>query len=61
MFDLVNTCNIKPGYRSDHSIIQLEIEFSKFQIGKGLWKFNTSLLSNQDYLKVIKMWLMKKS
>ena len=54
MFDFVNTCNIKPGYRSDHSIIQLEIEFSKFQIGKGLWKFNTSLLSNQDFLKVTK-------
>ena len=54
MFDLINTCNIKPGYRSDHSIIQLEIEFSKFQIGKGIWKFNTSLLSNQDYLKIIK-------
>ena len=23
--DLINSCSIKPGYRSDHSIIQLEI------------------------------------
>ena len=59
MFDLVNTCNIKPGYRSDHSVIQLEIEFSKFQIGKGVWKFNASLLSHQDYLKVIKKVIYK--
>ena len=59
MFDLINTCNIKPGYISDHSIIQLEIEFSKFQIGKGIWKFNTSLLSNQDYLKIIKKVINK--
>ena len=54
MFDLVKTCNIKSSYRSDHSSIKLEIEFSKFRIGKGIWKFNTSLLSNQDYLNTIK-------
>ena len=26
---------------------------TKFKHGKGLWKFNTSLLSNQEYLTLI--------
>ena len=60
MFDLVKTCNIKSSYRSDHSVVKLEIEYSKCQIGKGVWKSKTSLLSNQDYLNTIKALLMKK-
>ena len=30
----------KPGYRSDHSLIELLMTFCKFQRGRGLWKFN---------------------
>ena len=48
--DLVSSCGVKPGYRSDHSIIQLEIAMCKFKKGRGLWKFNCSLLKNKDYL-----------
>ena len=48
--DWINFCSIKPGYRSDHSIIQLDILMCKFVKGRGLWKFNCSLLKNKDYL-----------
>ena len=51
--DLIYKCEILPGYRTDHSIIKLEISITKFQHGKGLWKFNTSLLNNQEYLTLI--------
>ena len=53
MIDLINQCYIKAGYQSDHSIVFLEIVENKFQIGKGIWKFNNSLLKNKDYLDLI--------
>ena len=37
-------CKIEPSYRSDHSMVILELEFIPFVRGKGLWKFNNSLL-----------------
>ena len=43
----------KPGYRSDHSCIELDKTLNNFKIGKGIWKFNNSLLKNQDYLNLI--------
>ena len=51
--DLVNKTNIIPGYRSDHSILQLDILLNKFHRGKGSWKFNTNLLKDINYLKLI--------
>ena len=53
MADLIKTCDIKPGYRSDHSIITMDIILSNFNHGKGTWKFNNSLLHNQDYLNLV--------
>ena len=54
MTDFVENCSILAGYRSDHSIVQLKLAFSKFEIGRGTWKLNNSLLANQDYLNLIK-------
>ena len=51
--DLVNKTDIIPGYRSDHSILQLDILLNKFYRGKGSWKFNTNLLKDINYLKLI--------
>ena len=50
--DIIDNCEIKPGYRSDHSCIELTITLNNFKIGKGIWKFNNSLLKNQDYLNL---------
>ena len=53
MQDIITACNINPSYRSDHSSIQLKIMLSKFERGKGLWKFNCSLLKEKSYLELV--------
>ena len=51
--DQIENSTILPGYRSDHSFLQINIIFTKFIRGKGVWKFNTSLLQNIDYVNTI--------
>ena len=51
--DITNTCEIKASYRSDHSMIELDLTISKFSQGKGLWKFNNSLLECPEYVYLI--------
>ena len=53
LLDLINTCTIRPSYRSDHSIIELNIKPCNFIKGKGVWKFNCSLLREPEYLTLI--------
>ena len=53
MTDIIDSCEIQSSYRSDHSIIEIHIVISKFKIGKGIWKFNKSLLKNKDYLELV--------
>ena len=48
--DIISSCNIKPGYRSDHSIPELNITLCNFERGKGIWIFNCSLLKHKEYL-----------
>ena len=50
----LKNCNVLPSYRSDHSMILLDLEFNPFIRGKGLWKFNNSLLYDIDYINTIK-------
>mgnify|MGYP003691480061 CR=1 FL=1 len=42
--NIVENFSIKPGYRSDHSAVVMELKFNTFSRGHGLWKFNNSLL-----------------
>ena len=53
MTDIINSTSIMPSYRSDHSIIEMNINLSEFKHGKGYWKFNVSLLKNQNYFNLI--------
>ena len=53
MTDIIKKCSINPSYRSDHSSIELQICFNSFKQGKGLWKFNNSLLENKSYLDLV--------
>ena len=50
----VTNCQILPGYRTDHSLIKLQLEFGKFKKGKSYWKMNNSLLKDINYVKKIK-------
>lgn len=52
--NLVENCSIKPGYRSDHSIVLLELKSNPFTKGCGLWKFNNTLLSDKEYVVKVK-------
>ena len=53
MSDIITKCDIKPSYRSDHSIIQIDLLLNKFNVGKGIWKFNNSLLEIPQYISLI--------
>ena len=53
LLSLTENVNIRPGYRTDHSIVELELRLSDFIKGKGFWKFNNALLrDNTDIEKV---------
>ncbi len=50
----VESVHIKPSFRSDHSLIDLKLKRCIEDRGPGFWKFNSSLLSNQEYVNYIK-------
>ena len=50
----VSDTEIISGYRTDHSIITLKLDFDKFKKGSSYWKMNNSLLKDHDYVKLIK-------
>ena len=48
------SAKIEPGYRTDHSIITLELELSSHcQKPSTYWKFNNSLLRDSNYVKTV--------
>ena len=51
--DLTDSCKIIPGYRSDHSAVELKILINHFERGKGIWKLNASLLKDPIYVNKI--------
>ena len=50
----VHKVDILPSCYSDHSPISLEIDFTRFQQGRGYWKMNNSLLYNPEYVTTVK-------
>ena len=54
LMPFVQSSSIIPGFCSDHSAIQLDIDFSKFSRGRGFWKFNASLLGDHKFRDLIK-------
>ena len=53
ILDITNNCEIRISYRSDHSVIELDLMLNQFSHDKGLWKFNNSLLECPHYLNLI--------
>ena len=49
--DYIDNYHIKPGYRTDHSIVKVTMTFCKFKRGKGVCKFNCSLLKDSEYIQ----------
>lgn len=54
IFHFVNDVKIDNSYRSDHSPVVFSFKINEFIKGRGLWKFNNSLLHDTDYVKEIK-------
>ena len=46
----VTDADIRPGYRTDHSLITLRLSFGKEAKRKLLWKLNSSLLTEKQYV-----------
>ena len=46
--------SIVPGFRSDHSAVDVTLVFNQVNRGKTFWKFNSTLLKNINYVKEIK-------
>ena len=44
----------KTGYKTDHSLITLCLNFNKVDRGPGYFKFNNSLLLDREYQNIIK-------
>ena len=42
------------GYRTDHSGTILKLKFNNNERGKGYWKFNNSLLKDNEYIQIVK-------
>ena len=50
----ITAIKVNSGYRSDHSIVALEIREPQKKRGSGIWKFNESLIDDAKYDKRIK-------
>ena len=45
---------INTAYRSDHNTISLKLNVNSHPRGKGSWKLNNNLLTNKDYINLVK-------
>lgn len=51
--------DILPGYKTDHSLCNIVINYQTHPRGPGLWKLNSSLLEEMDYVNKIKSTILE--
>ncbi len=54
LFGIIDKCNIKPGFKTDHSFINISLKLDESLRGRGFWKLNCSLLKDHEYVYKIK-------
>ena len=54
MKDYVKETSIRFGIKSDHALIEMSLETRTIKRAAGFWKFNTSLLKDDRYVKLTK-------
>ena len=59
MRPFIQTQSVFPAFMSDHSPIVLNVDFSQFTRGKGVWKHNSELLKDVDYVTAINYTIKK--
>ena len=52
---------LHPSYRSDHSIVSLELKTEDRKRSKQYWKFNNSSLKDKNYIMMIKQYMTWKN
>ena len=50
----LKSVSIEHGYRTDHSMVVMHCNFSQFERGRGVWRFNNSLLRDMEYVTLVK-------
>ena len=50
LVQMIDTINLLPGYKTDHSTLLITLVFNPQVRGPGYWKLNNSLLRDLDYL-----------
>ena len=50
---------INPSYRTDHNMISMAVQSIESQRGPGLWKFNESLLKDDEYVEIVNKCISK--
>ena len=46
----ISKIEIRPGHKSDHNMLVLEMNIQNQQRGPGVWRFNNNLLANEEFL-----------
>jgi exonuclease III len=54
LLNITKKCSIDLGHKTDHSSVKVTFQLSNFKRGKGIWKFNNSLLHDKNYINLIK-------
>ena len=54
LISTTSRADILPGFKTDHSLITLHLINSTNPRGPGFWKLNTSFLSDEEYIDLIK-------
>ena len=55
----VQNVDILPKCYSDHSPILLDLDFTRFNRGRGFWKMNNSLLYDTEYVEIVKQTIKR--
>ena len=55
LYSKVASADITPGYKTDYSMITLGLTIQSNPKGPGLWKLNTSFLSEIEYVNKVKL------
>ena len=45
----IDTCKLLPGFRTDHSLLLMNISVNEEKKGPGTWKLNNTLLNDEQY------------
>ena len=50
----VNNTDILPGFRSDHSLVTININTSVYKKKPGFWKLNCHLLKDEKFIDTVR-------